>query len=226
VEQQPQKSIHQPSPVTQGRLLPRQREPPPGELFPGDVEHKKWEPGAEDPVPAEAERLEGHERRVEIRLALQPPERGAEAAGQHADGREPPGGPEPVAAVHRPQPQPRDPGTLPSSTPFPIQQQAGQEKQGAKNDSACGHEPHHDGLSPGGGDERRDGEPCCQEQQQSTGPEQRGGADQTQRRNPIRLRPFAPFDTDGTQWALHLPFAERPRSAAGPAGETIFPGKP
>src|SRR5262245_38402761 len=73
VEQQPQESIHQPSPPPEGRLLPRQRDPPPGELFPNDVEPKKRQPRAEDPVPAGIERLEGHERRMEIRLALQPP---------------------------------------------------------------------------------------------------------------------------------------------------------
>src|SRR5262249_17336092 len=132
-------------------------------------------------------------------------------------GREPPDGPEPVAAVHRAQPQPRAPRTLPSSTPFSIQQQGGHEKQGAKNDGACGQEPHHDRLGSGGGNERRDGEPRGQEQQQSTGPEQRDGAEQTQRRNPIRLRPFAPFTTDSTQRTFHLPYAERPRSAAGAA---------
>src|SRR5262249_45315375 len=134
----------------------------------------------------EQELVPGH-RYPHARCPIRP---GEDSHGESSPGRmnrEPPDGPEHVAAVHRAQPQPRAPRTLPSSTPFSIQQQGGQEKQGAKNDGACGQEPHHDRLGSGGGDERRDGEPRCQEQQQSTGPEQRSGADQTQCSKPVGL---------------------------------------
>ena len=89
-----------------------------------------------------------------------------------------------------------------------MQQQGGRDKQGAKKDSARGQEPHRDSLSPGGRDQRRDGYPRCQEQQQRARSEQRGGADQTQRRNLIRLRLFAPFRTGGSQRPFYLPYAE------------------
>jgi hypothetical protein len=117
--------------------------------------------------------------------------------------------PEPVAGVHRAKPQPRAQRTQPSWTPFSIQQQGSREKQGAKKDDAGGREPHHHSLSPGGGDERRDGYPRCQEQQQSTRPEQGSRAAQAQRRNPIRLRPFAPFKTAGFQWPFSRPYVEQ-----------------
>jgi hypothetical protein len=94
-------------------------------------------------------------------------------------------------------------------TPFSIQQQDGREKQGAKKDSARGQEPHRDSLSPGSRDERRDGHPRCQEQQQRACSEQRDGADQTQRRNPIRLRPFAPLKIGDSQPSFYLPYAVR-----------------
>jgi hypothetical protein len=40
-------------------------------------------------------------------------------------------------------------------------------------------------------------------------PEQRSRAAQAQRKNPIRLRPFAPFKTVGCQWPFSRPYAGR-----------------
>jgi Ca2+/Na+ antiporter len=181
----------------ESNLLPRQCDTPPDKRFPKDVQQKKREPRAENPVPAGTERLESHERGMKILPILQHPERGADAAGQHADGRQPSNSPAPVAAIHRAKPQPRAQRTQSSCTPFSIQQHGSHQKQGTQKDDACGQEPHHHGLGLGGGGERRDGYPRCQEQQQSTRPEQRNRTAQSQRRNPIRLRPFAPFKTVG-----------------------------
>jgi hypothetical protein len=94
---------------------------------------------------------------MERRLARQRPERRPDAASQHADDREPPYGPEPVATLHWVKPQPRNPRPRSSCTPFSMEYQRRREKQGTKQHGARGQEPHHDRLSPRGGDERLNG---------------------------------------------------------------------
>jgi hypothetical protein len=80
------------------------------------------------------------------------------------------------------------------STMFSIHQHSSGEKQRAKQDEACGQEPHHDRLRSGDGNERWNGCSRCQEQQQSTRPEHRCGAEEAQRRNSIRHRPLTLFN--------------------------------
>ena len=161
-----------------------------------------------NPVPAGTERLESHERGMKILPVLQHPERGADAAGQHADGRQPSDGPEPVAAIHRAKPQPRAQRTQPCWTPFSIQQQGSREKQGTKG--RC--------LRPGTTSPQS--QPWWRKTMPGTVPrvvrepaERRPRTAQQSRPGPAEepdgLRPFAPFKTVGCQWPFSRPHVGR-----------------